>query len=434
MHNSIVIKNGRLMDPSQNLDDIGNIYIENGFITNIGYEALPDCAGEVIDAKGLIVCPGFIDLHCHLREPGFEDKETIYTGSAAAAKGGYTTICCMPNTHPAIDNSVVVHRVKDIASQRSPIRVIPIGCITRGRSGAELGPLHELFESGIAGFSDDGSPVSNPSLLLQAMVYSKQFNIPVIQHCEDTDLSSGGQMHEGSISELLGLPGIPAIAEEIMVARDLALAEYSGCHLHIAHVSTERSVSLIRDAKQRQVRVTAEVTPHHLMLTHEDVREYDTWAKVNPPLRTAKDVIALIEGIADGTIDVIATDHAPHTHEEKMQEFSSAPFGISGFETSLGCLSTLVDHKRLTTAQIVTCLSNNPARILADRFGGIGSLRKGFIADVVIVDPVKKWKVDVNAFISKGKNNPFHGFTLIGKVKTTIAGGRVVYHDKLDRA
>ena len=432
MSNAIFIRGGRLIDPSKNLDAVGNIYIEDGLIADAGHDVMPGTEKhEVIEAVGLIVCPGFIDLHCHLREPGFEDKETIRTGSAAAAKGGYTTICCMPNTNPATDNSAVVSWVKEIARQSSPVRVIPIGCITRGRLGKELAPLNELYQSGVAGFSDDGSPVSSPSLLLQAMTYSKQFNLPVIQHCEDTDLSSGGQMHEGSISEMLGLPGIPAVAEEIMLARDLLLAEYTGCHLHVAHVSTARGVRLIREARRRNVRVTAEVTPHHLTLTHEAVSQYDTFAKVNPPLRTAEDVAALIEGIADGTIDIVATDHAPHTHDEKMQEFANAPFGISGFETSLACLMTLVKRNWLTLPGLVACLSTNPARILGDRFGSFGSLEKGFAADLAIIEPGQEWKVDVTQFVSKGKNSPFNGMTLTGKVKTTISNGRVVYTDNL---
>ncbi|GAI11513.1 unnamed protein product, partial [marine sediment metagenome] len=302
---------------------------------------------DVLHARGLIVCPGFVDLHCHLRQPGFEEKETIATGTNAAARGGFTTICCMPNTNPPLDNQTAVEYVKSKAASEGVIRVLPIGCISKGRKGEELAEMGELASAGVIAFSDDGEPALNSHIMRQALDYSRAFDLPIIDHCEDRTLTEGGQMNEGIISTKLGLHGIPNAAEDIIVARDLALAQLTGGRLHIAHTTTEGSVDLIRRAKERGIKVTSEVTPHHLTMTEERVIGYDTNAKVNPPLRTERDIQALIQGLNDNTIDIIATDHAPHAEADKLCEFALAPFGISGFETALGSLVSLVHDGQL---------------------------------------------------------------------------------------
>ena len=328
----------------------GSLLIADGKIAWLGTGEPETCRlmiTTIIDAENLIACPGFIDLHCHLRDPGFEEKETIATGTRAAARGGFTTVCCMPNTEPPIDNRSVVDYVKNKAAQEGAVRVLPIGCITKGRKGEALAEMGELAQAGVVAFSDDGNPVMNSRLMRQALDYSRAFGLPVIEHCEDKVLAEGGQMNEGIISTRLGLAGMPAAAEESMVARDIALAELTGARLHIAHVSTAGSVELVRAAKRKGIKVTAEVTPHHLTLTEEKVMGYDTNAKVNPPLRTSKDIEALIQGLKDNTIDAIATDHAPHTEVEKLCEFAYAPFGISILETALGMLMGLVHEGKI---------------------------------------------------------------------------------------
>jgi len=426
----LLIRGGRIIDPSQNMDEIANLLITEGKISHLGKEKTPPQSGyDVLEAQGLIVCPGFIDLHCHLRDPGYEEKETIASGTQAAARGGFTTVCCMPNTSPPLDNQPTVDYVKSKAEAEGVILVLPIGCITKGRRGEELAEMGELASSGVIGLSDDSSPVVNSRLMRQALDYSRAFGLPIIDHCEDMALTEGGQMNEGIISTKLGLQGIPAAAEEAALARDLALAELTGAKLHIAHVSTEGSMGLIRRAKEKGIRVSAEVTPHHLTLTEERVIGYDTNAKVNPPLRTIKDIEALIGGLNDNVIDIIATDHAPHTEADKLCEFALAEFGISGFETALGSLMSLVHDGKLNLYTLIAKLTYEPAKILGDKYQKLGTIALGSPADVTIFDPDKEWVVDTKDFASKGKNTPLNGSVLKGKVMATIFRGKLVCQD-----
>ena len=428
---SLLIDGGHIIDPSQGIDEIGSLLITQGKISWLGRgEATPPQPDyDVLHAQGLIVCPGFVDLHCHLRQPGFEEKETITTGTRAAAKGGFTTICCMPNTNPPLDNQTTVDYVKSIAATEGVVRVLPIGCISRGRKGQELAEMGELASAGVIGYSDDGEPAANSRLMRQALDYSRGLDLPIIDHCEDTSLTEGGQMNEGTISTRLGLRGIPAAAEEIIVARDLALAELTGGRLHIAHVSTEGSVDLIRHAREKGIKVTAEVTPHHLTLTEEKVIGYNTSAKVNPPLRTKRDIQALIQGLKENVIDIIATDHAPHTKADKLCEFALAPSGISGFETALGSLMSLVHDGQLSLVILISKLTYEPAKIIGNKYGKVGTLDIGASADITIFDPDLEWAVDTQAFASKGKNTPLAGSRLKGKVIATISQGKLVYKD-----
>jgi len=427
----ILIKGGRIIDPSQGIDDIGSILIAEGKIAwlGIGEPMPPKPAYATLPAPGLIVCPGFIDLHCHLRQPGFEEKETIATGSKAAAQGGFTTICCMPNTNPPLDNKDIVNYVKPIAESEGAVRVLPIGCISKGRKGEELAPMSELASAGVIAFSDDGDPVLDPNLMRQALERSRELNLPVIEHCEDTSLTAGGAMNDSMLSAKLGLKGIPAASEENMVARDLDLAQLTAARLHIAHVSTKGSMELICRAKEKGIKVTAEVTPHHLTLTEEEVIGLNTNAKVNPPLRTRQDIQALIQGLKDNVIDAIATDHAPHTEADKSADFASAPFGISGLETALGSLMSLVHSGQLPLPTLISKLTSEPAGIIGDRYGKLGSLEVEASADITIFDPDMEWTVDTRAFASKGKNTPLAGSTLKGKVVATIYKGRLVYQN-----
>jgi dihydroorotase len=422
----LIIKGGRIIDPANGIDKLGNILIADGLIKSVGKETSLTPNAEVIDAKGKVVCPGFIDLHCHLRQPGYEQKETIATGTRAAARGGFTTVCCMPNTNPALDNLPLVEYVKSVAEKEGLVRVLPIGCITRGRKGEELADMAEMAQAGVIGFSDDGGYVKNARLMRRAMEYNLPLGLPIIEHCEDPDLAMDRQMNEGIIATRLGLCGIPAAAEEVAVARDIILAELTGARLHIAHVSTKGSVELIRQAKRRGIKITAEVTPHHLTMTEERVLGYNTAAKVNPPLRTQADIAALIEGLKDGTIDVIATDHAPHTGSDKLCEFGMAASGISGLETALGSLMGLVHGGKLSLPLLIAKLTSEPSKILG---GKLGTLAVGAPADVTILDPDAEWTVDVEKFASKGKNTPLNGEKLEGKVLMTIYGGKIVYRE-----
>lgn len=427
----LLIHNGHIIDPIQEIDEAGDLLIADGKISwlgGVGKTPPPDC--DVIHADGLIVCPGFVDLHCHLRQPGFEDKETIATGTRAAARGGFTTICCMPNTNPPLDNQGGIDYVKSVAAREGVVSVLPIGCVSKGRKGEELVDMAELASAGIFACSDDGLPVKTSHLMRQALEYSRALGLLIIDHCEDTAMTEGGVMNEGIISTRLGLRGMPAAAEESTVARDLALAEETGGRLHIAHVSTEGSVDLIRRAKDKGIEVTAEVTPHHLTMTEERVIGYDTNAKVNPPLRTRRDIQALIRGLKDNTIDIIATDHAPHTEADKHCDFLLAPFGISGFETALGSLLSLVRSGQLPLATLISKLTCEPARIIGDKYGKLGTLIIGAWADVTIFDPDMDWVVDTRAFASKGKNTPLAGSVLKGRVMATIYRGKPVYMDK----
>jgi dihydroorotase len=436
---AILVSGGRIIDPSQGIDKAADLLISKGKIAWIGDEGTspPQTDLRTIDAAGLIVSPGFIDLHCHLREPGFEDKETISTGTKAAAAGGFTTVCCMPNTNPPLDNQSSIDYVKKTAETAGVVQVLPVGCITKGRQGKELTEMNELAKMGVTGFSDDGNPVVSSRVMSLAMDYSKALGLPVIDHCEDKELNDGGLMNDGWVSARLGLKGMPKASEEIIVARDILLAQMTTAKLHIAHVSTAGSVEIIRRAKDRGVAVTAEVTPHHLTLTEARVMgieqgknerlAYDTNAKVNPPLRTGEDIDALIKGLKDGTIDAIATDHAPHTLADKMCEFGLAAFGISGLETAFACLMSLVHDNRLNMDILISKLTAEPAKIIGNRYRELGTLKPGCRADITIFDPQKEWTVDSLRFASKGKNTPFDGYRFKGKVLMTIAAGQLVY-------
>ncbi|TEU02199.1 MAG: dihydroorotase [Dehalococcoidia bacterium] len=429
---SLLIRGGRIIDPSQQVDAIGDLFIADGKVrwlsTQGTFSAPENC--PVVYARGMVVCPGFIDIHCHLREPGFEEKETIATGTRAAAKGGFTTVCCMPNTDPPVDSGATVEYILSVAANEGVVRVLPVGCVTKARAGSELADFSELSTSGVIAFSDDGNPIADSLLMRRALEYSRDSGLPVIDHCEDTSLSKAGVMNEGTVANRLGLKGIPAAAEESMVARDIELARVTGGRLHIAHVSTAGSVALIRRAKEGGIPLTAEVTPHHLTMTEERVTSpsgYDTNAKVNPPLRTARDVQALIAGLKEGVIDAIATDHAPHTDADKRCEFENAAFGISGFETALGSLMELVHRGELDLVTLVSKLTHEPASFL--RRDDLGTLKADATADVTIFDPDAEWAVDPLAFASKGKNTPLAGCVLKGKVMATICGRKVVYKD-----
>ncbi|MEE9520638.1 MAG: dihydroorotase [Dehalococcoidales bacterium] len=428
---SLLIQGGYILDPSQGIDEIGSVLISKGKVAWLGKGETtpPQSDYAILTAQGMIVCPGFIDLHCHLRQPGFEEKETIATGSRAAARGGFTTICCMPNTRPPLDNRFTISYVNSLALSQGTARVLPIGCISKERKGEELAPMPEMVSCGVIAFSDDGSPVMNTDLMRRALEHTRKLGLPLIDHCEDTVLSDGGLINEGVISSQLGLKGIPAAAEEIMVSRDLSLARLTGARLHIAHVSTTFSVDLIRRAKDKGAKVTAEVTPHHLTLTEEEVIGYNTNAKVNPPLRTKQDIQALIQGLKENVIDAIATDHAPHTEADKLAVFAQAPFGISGLETALGSLMSLVHNGQLTLTTLISKLTCEPAKIIGSKYGKLGSLEVKAPADVTIFDPDMDWVVDTKDFASKGKNTPLAGSTLKGKVMATISQGKLVYQD-----
>ncbi len=439
MASALLISGGRILDPGQGIDKVADLLVSKGKIAWLGDKgtATSHSDSKTIDASGCIVCPGFIDLHCHLREPGFEDKETIATGTKAAARGGFTTVCCMPNTNPPLDSQASIDYVKKAAEAVGSVQVLPIGCITKGRQGKALTDMNELAEAGVVGFSDDGDPVASSRIMSLAMDYGRNLGLPIIDHCEDKELSDGGLMNDGWVSARLGLKGMPGAAEEIIVSRDISLAEMTGARLHIAHVSTAGSVELIRRAKQRGIALTAEVTPHHLTLTEERIMGidlgksermvYDTNAKVNPPLRTEEDISSLIQGLQDGTIDAIATDHAPHTLADKICEFGLAAFGISGLETALACLMSLVHKNRITLETLISKLTIEPARIIGSVYGELGTLKTGGRADVTIFDPQKEWTVDVRQFASKGKNTPFNGCQFKSKVRLTIAAGQIVY-------
>ena len=421
----VLLSGGTLVDPSQNLNEVGDLLVADGEIAAAGRSIEAPDEAEVIDCDGLIVSPGFIDVHCHLREPGREDVETIATGARAAAAGGFTAVCAMPNTDPVTDNQAAVGFIVRQAQRAAAARVYPIGAISVGQQGNVLAEFGEMVGAGAVAVSDDGKPVASAQLMRTALEYARTFKIPVIDHCEEPTLSAGGSMNEGIVSAQLGLKGIPAEAEEIMVIRDILLARLSGGHVHLAHVSTKGSVELIRWGKERGIIVTAEACPHHLSLTEESVRGYDTNAKMNPPLRTAKDVEALRQAVKDGTIDLIATDHAPHHYDEKEREFADAPNGIVGLETALAvAVTNLVEEGYLTFSDLVDRMACSPARLF--KLPG-GSLRRGAAADVTVFDAKARWKVDASRFLSKGRNSPYNGMTLIGRPACTIVAGSVVY-------
>jgi dihydroorotase len=418
----LVIRGGRLIDPATGRDEIGDLWVSDGVIVEPLPE-LPSAALAVIDAEGLIVAPGLIDMHVHLREPGHEYRETIRSGARAAAAGGWTGIACMPDTSPAIDNAELVRFIHDQA-RAAAVRVHVVGAITRGRQGEQLAEIGEMAEAGIVGISDDDRPVDHPAIMRRALEYARMFDLPVIAHCEDRRLSGDGVMHESIMSTALGLKGIPPVAEESVIVRDIMLTELTGGRLHIAHVSTAAGVALIREAKRRGVRVTADVTPHHLTLTDRALHTYDTNLKVNPPLRTNRDVEALRAGLADGTIDAIASDHAPYSFDEKYVEYNAAPFGVIGLETTLGVVMTdLVQPGHLTLAEAIRAMTTAPARILGLQGG---SLQPGKPADVTLFDPRRSWTVTPETFFSRSRNTPFGGRTLAGRATHTMVAGRII--------
>ena len=422
-----LIKGGQVIDPGR-MNTIADVLIEDGKIQAIDVNpqgTLQDPESvTIIDAQGCIVCPGFIDLHVHFREPGFEYKETIATGVASAVAGGFTTVCCMPNTSPVNDSQSITEFIFRQAKIADKARVFPIGAITKGSKGEELAEIGELHDAGCVAISDDGIPVMNTLVMRRAMEYARIFDLPVIDHCEDMHLSAGGSMNEGFVSTELGIPGIPNAAEEVMVARNIFLAELTQSRLHLPHVSTIGSIRLLRDAKERGLLVTAEACPHHFTLTDEAVRSFDTHAKMNPPLRTDADVQAIKEALKDGSIDTIATDHAPHAMHEKQRQFDNAPFGIIGLETALPLTLNLVEEGVLTMEQAVAKLTCEPARVFKLSYG---TLAVGVDADVTLFDPKKSWTLDPNRLHSKSRNTPFTGWTMKGKVVKTFVGGRVVY-------
>jgi len=421
----IILQGGRVLDPSRDFDETADILIVDGKIESSSGKVGSRDDAEIIDCAGLIVSPGFIDVHCHLREPGREDVETIATGARAAAAGGFTAVCAMPNTDPVTDNQAAVGFIIRQAQRANASRVHVIGAISVGQKGETLAEMGEMVAAGAVAFSDDGRPVVSAQLMRTALEYARSFSIPVIDHCEEPTLSHGGSMNEGIVSARLGLKGIPSEAEEIMVIRDILLARRTGGHVHLAHMSTAGSVELIRWGKERGINVTAEVCPHHISLTEDRVEGYDTNAKMNPPLRTAKDVESLRNAVKDGTIDLIATDHAPHHYDEKEREFADAPNGIIGLETALAVsVTNLVETGHIDFRTLVDKMSCAPARLFGLPGGSLG---RGTVADVTVFDPSREWDVDPSEFRTKGRNTPYVGMRLKGRAVCTIVGGNLVH-------
>ena len=425
---SYLIKNGHLIDPANRIDEKMDLRISEGKITDVQKELAPGENEEVIDAQGMVVAPGFIDLHCHLREPGQEAKEDLVSGTNSAAAGGFTTILTMANTRPIIDQAIIVAGMKHKIAEDSLIHVELVGAVTKNLEGKELAEIGDMASAGVAAFSDDGGYVRDSRVMRSAFEYASLFGLPIISHAEDDDLVQEGVMHEGSVSAQLGLRGRPAVAEDIAVARELMLAELTDGRLHIAHVSSKGAVELIRAAKKKGIAVTAEVTPHHLCLTDEQVRSFDSAFKVNPPLRDQEHVDALLVGLKDGTLDAVTTDHAPHAYEEKDCEFSEAPSGFAGFETAFGAMCThYVETGKLTLAELIEKMTFGPAKAFG--WQGKGQLGKGEVADLVLIDPEKIWKVESKEFYTRGKASPFDGQEFVGKVMSTMVSGKWVYQD-----
>jgi dihydroorotase len=420
----LLIKNGRVIDPASGRDEVGDILIKGGLIVRMGPNL--HATGVIgFDASGMVVTPGFIDMHVHLREPGFEHAETIESGSRAAVAGGFASICCMPNTSPVNDDATVTRYILERARNVAVANVYPIGAITEDSAGEKLASIGSMKAAGAVAISDDGRPVMNSRVMRRAMEYARSFDIPVIDHCEDLNLSAGGDMHEGFPSVRLGLHGIPSSSEDVMVARDILLAEATGARFHVAHLSTRRSLEMVAQAKTRRLPVTCEVSPHHLALTDADMPAYDSNYKMRPPLRSASDQAALVEGIVSGVVDAIATDHAPHPGSEKMQEFEKCPFGIIGLETALAVtLETLVHSGRIPLMRMIELFTTGPARILGLNRG---RLAVGAPGDVTIFDPELRWTYDVNRSFSKSRNSPFDGRTFRGAPMATVVRGVVVW-------
>jgi len=424
---TLLVRGGRVVDPSQGIDRIDDVLVRDGHVVGVGQAGTQPVGrvDELIDATGLVVTPGLVDMHVHLREPGREEDETIETGTRAALAGGFTSVACIPNTEPPIDSQAAVEFIHQKAARADTCNVFVVACASRGREGKELAEIGQLVEAGAVAFSDDGAPVYDAELMRRVFEYCRMFDKPFLAHEEVLELTAGGVMHEGLVSLVLGLKGMPAAGEEVMIGRDIALAEVTDGRLHVMHVSTAGGVALIRAAKARGIRVTAEACPHHFTLTDESLRGFDSNFKMSPPLRTAADIEAIIAGLVDGTIDCIATDHAPHALEKKMLELDRAPFGILGLETAVGLAVTrLIEPGRLGWPRLVAAMSTLPAEIL-----GInrGTLRPGAHADITLIHPTLSWRVDAQSFASKSSNSPFHGWTLQGRAVATIVAGRVKY-------
>ena len=421
----ILLKGARVVDPSQNLDDVRDVLLQDGVIEGLGKGLSAPDGARVIDCTGKVVTPGLIDVHVHLREPGGEHKETIRTGAQAAAAGGFTSVCCMPNTDPPVDDPATVGYVLAEARKVKSVRVYPLGCISLGQKGERLAEIGEMIEAGAVGITDDGRPVMDSGLMRLALEYAKIFGVPVADHPEDLGLARNGAMNEGLVATRLGLAGKPNAAEDVHIVRDLLVAELTGGHIHLQHVSTRMGVDAIRRAKERGVHVTAEATPHHMLLTDEACEGYRTEAKMNPPLRSAADRDAVVAGLVDGTLDTLATDHAPHHYDEKEQAFDHAPNGIVGLETAVGLMLThFVAKQVIDWSTLVDRMSVAPAK--AFKLPG-GTLRKGTPADVTVIDPALAWAVDAKAFLSKSRNTPFDGWELTGRAVMTLVDGRVVW-------
>jgi dihydroorotase len=421
----LLIKNGRVIDPSSRTDESLDLLLAKGRIVDIKTKIKTDGA-KVIDASRLVIAPGFIDMHVHLRDPGQEEKETIATGSLAAAKGGFTSIACMPNTHPVNDSRGVTEYILSEANKKAVVNIFPVASITKGQRGKELTDMADLIDAGAIAFSDDGHPVENSDTMRRALEYAKILNTLIIDHCEDKNLSDQGVMNEGYYSYLYGLRGIPGSSEEIMIARDVLLAEKAEARIHIAHLSVKGAVGIVKEAKKKKVKVTAEVTPHHLFLNDSCIKTYNTNLKMNPPLRSKEDAQALIKGIQEGVVDVLATDHAPHTPDEKDVEFDQAPFGINGLETAVSLfLDRLVDKKIISLKRFIEMISTSPALILG--LENKGKICVGADADLTLLDLHKEIIIDVNTFRSKSRNNPFQGWKLKGMPVITIVGGKIAY-------
>lgn len=418
------IRNGKVIDPASNLEGRADVVVEDGRIAEVGLDLNPADA-STIDAQGLIVAPGFIDMHVHLREPGFEHAETIESGSRAAAAGGFTSICCMPNTNPVNDSPTVTSFIVERARRHAVVNVFPIGAITRGSQGEELAAIGAMKEAGVVAISDDGKPVMNARVMRHALETARSLDLPLIQHCEDLHLSHRGDMHEGLVSTRLGLRGIPAAAEDVMVARDILLAELTGARYHVAHLSTRHAMAMVTFAKAKGLKVTCEVCPHHFALSDHDIEPYDSNFKMKPPLRSPEHVEAMLAGIGSGAVDALATDHAPHSGHDKMQEFERCPFGILGLETAVGLtLQRLVRASRIDLRRMIELYTTGPARVLnLDR----GTLEPGAPADITLLDEESRWTYDVNQSPSKSRNSPFHGWEFQGGPVMTIVGGRVVW-------